>query len=181
MPAIVRRDAIVTTPYFRLVGKHVEGDETDDPHYALELSDYVAVVACTLGGDFVLVRQFRPAVEAQTLELPAGHVDPGHTPEEAARKELLEETGCVADRVIPVGCLRPDTGRLGNRMWVFFAPGVERRAAKGEEADVEVVVATPAELSQWITDGAFDHALHVAALFLTVRAGFLQFPPGGPR
>jgi 8-oxo-dGTP pyrophosphatase MutT (NUDIX family) len=60
-------------------------------------------------------------VEEKTLELPSGHVENGQTPEEAARQELLEETGHVADHFECLGNLWPDTGRLSNRMWGYFA------------------------------------------------------------
>jgi ADP-ribose diphosphatase len=178
-PVIISRETVLTTPYFRLVGKRLEGQLTDEPHYALEILDYVAVVALTTGGDVVLVRQFRPAVETVTLELPAGHVEKGQTPEDAARAELLEETGFKARDVRFLGCLKSDTGRLANRLWVYFAPSVERLTTCGEEG-VEVVVATPGEVAEWLSQGTFDHALHVASIFLAVRAGCMQLPVGEP-
>src|SRR5213079_2244404 len=70
--------------------------------------------AVTPNGTFPLVRQFRPALEEFTLELPSGHVDLGESPEQAARKELREETGFVANELILLGSLSPDTGRLSN-------------------------------------------------------------------
>jgi ADP-ribose pyrophosphatase len=105
--------------------------------------------------------------------LPAGLVDAGDTPENTAKRELKEETGFTADRVTLVGCLKPDTGRLGNRMWVYFAPGVVRGTAASPEAGMEVVVQTPAQVARALADGTFDHALHVAALLLAVHVGHL--------
>jgi len=172
-PRIVRRDEVVKTPYVTLVGKHLAG-VGGDPFYALELADYVSIVATTPAGEFVLVRQFRPAVEAVTLELPAGLLDAGVTAEETAIRELREETGFIVDRVIPVGCLKPDTGRLANRMWIFVAPDAVRDAASRPEAGLEVSLLTRAELSRAIADGTFDHALHVAALLLAARLGHIS-------
>ena len=63
------------------------------PFYMLELPDYVSVIALTPARELLLVRQHRPVVGRETLELPSGHVDPGERPEDAARRELLEETG----------------------------------------------------------------------------------------
>lgn len=174
MTKISRRDEVFRTPYFTLVGKQLVGSAADDPYYVLDLPDYVSVVAETPNGDIVLVRQFRPAVEAVTLELPAGLVDAGDTAEATAVRELREETGFVADRVVLVGCLRPDTGRLGNRLWVYFAAGVIRDATAAPEDGMEVVVQSKAQLARALADGVFDHALHVAALLLAVQRGLLS-------
>lgn len=173
-PAIVARETVLTTPYFQVVGKRLDGQPDGEPYYSLELLDYVSVVATTADGRFVLVRQFRQAVEAMTLELPAGHVELGQTPEAAARAELVEETGYAAKSVTLVGCLRPDTGRLANRAWVYVAPAAERTSRWEPEPGIDVVVATRDELAQWLRDGTFDHAIHVASIFLAVQAGCIR-------
>ena len=173
-PSIASRAAVFTTPYFKLIGKRLDGQPGGDPYYSLEMIDYVSVVATLADGRFVLVRQFRPAVEAVMLELPAGHVETGQRADEAARTELLEETGYLAKRLTPVGCLKPDTGRLSNRMWVYWAEAGERKTPWEPEPGVEVVIATSAEMAKWLKDGTFDHALHVAAIFLTIQAGHIK-------
>ena len=170
-PTIALREAVFATPYFRLMAKHLDARVAGQPYYSLDLLDYVSVVAMTADGHLLLVRQFRPAVEEVTLELPAGHVELGQQPDEAARVELAEETGYAATQWRLVGCLRPDTGRLGNRMWVYFAGGAERTDAWEHEPGVDVVMAAPADMARWLRDGTFDHALHVAAIFLSVQAG----------
>jgi len=175
MAEIVSRETVFATPYFSLVAKRL-AQQSGDPFYSLALTDYVTVVAVTSANEFVLVRQYRPAVEAFTLELPAGHVDAGHTPEQAARTEMLEETGFVPAEITFLGCLKPDTGRLGNRMWVYFAGGLTARAGHVPEAGIDVVLLPATELAAYLADGRFDHALHVAALMLAVQAGCLALP-----
>jgi ADP-ribose pyrophosphatase len=171
LPAIASREVVLANPFFRVIGKRLEGQSAGEPYYSLELLDYVSIVATTEDRSIVLVRQFRPAVEAVTLELPAGHVEAGQTAEEAARIELAEETGYTARHLQLVGCLKPDTGRLANRMWVYVAEGAERTGAWQPEAGIDVVVATPADVARWLRDGTFDHALHVAAIFAAIHAG----------
>ena len=173
---ISERETVFKTPYFSVVAKRLARMPEGDPFYSLSLGDYVTVVALASSDEVVLVRQFRPAVEAYTLELPAGHVDPGDTPEQAARAELAEETGFNAARVVPLGCLKPDTGRLGNRMWVYFADGLTPLPGHSREAGVEVVMRSRAALAADLAEGRFDHALHVAALMLAVQAGRLALP-----
>ena len=79
--SISDRKPVFTTPWFELIGKKIENDPA--PHYSIRTPDYVSVFAVTTNGTFPLVRQFRPAVEDVTLELPCGHVDQGETPEQA--------------------------------------------------------------------------------------------------
>jgi len=83
------------------------------------------VVALNSAGHILLVRQFRPAIGRVTLELPAGHIDPGETPEQSARKELCEETGYEAHRLELLTVLSPSTSRFTNRAWMFFASDVQ--------------------------------------------------------
>lgn len=59
-----------------------------------QTSDSVAVVPVTCDKKVVLVRQYRYAGAEEVLEIPAGRIDPGESPETAARRELIEETGC---------------------------------------------------------------------------------------
>jgi len=162
------------TPWFQVVAKTLR--EGEDAWYSLRLPDYAATVAAVPDGRLVLVRQYRPAVEKATLELPSGLVDAGESPAAAARRELLEETGYEADEVEVVGPLLPDSGRLGNRIWCCVASGLRQARAWTAEEGVEVVLVPPAELRQAIRDGRFDHALHVAAVLLAAVRGKFALP-----
>ena len=112
------------TPWFEVLAKTMR--EGEAPYYSLRLPDYVSVVALTEDGRVLIVRQHRPAVEHDTLELPSGLVDPGETPQETARRELLEETGYQADEVELLGGMETDVGRLGNRIFTCIARNVRR-------------------------------------------------------
>lgn len=59
----------------------------------------VAVLALTPSGQLVMVRQFRPGPDRVVLSLPGGMLDPGETPQEAAVRELREETGYAAGAI----------------------------------------------------------------------------------
>ena len=109
------------TKWFDIVARSVPG--SNGPHYVINCTDFVTVVAVTTEGKLLLVRQFRPALGAESLELPSGHVEIGETPEQAARKELLEETGHVVDQFELISEVSPAIGRFSNRMWCYFAGG----------------------------------------------------------
>ncbi|HMD71860.1 MAG TPA: NUDIX hydrolase [Bryobacteraceae bacterium] len=166
---------VFRTAWFDLLAKTM--DAGDEPYYSLRLPDYASIVAFTADGRVLCVRQYRPAVERATLELPSGLVDPGEAPADAARRELLEETGYEAAGMDVLTPMLPDTGRLGNRIWTCVAAGLRRVEGREPEEGIEVAVLTVPELLRATADGEFDHALHVAAILLAQLRG--KFPATG--
>lgn len=145
-----------------------------EPHYVLNCKDYVSVIATNVDGKLLLVRQFRPATGMSTLEIPSGHVEAGQTPEEAARLELLEETGYEAEQLDFLCQLSPDTGRMGNRMWLFFAQDVKPVVTTGHQREdgVEPLI-YEGDARTLVRDGEFQNALHHAALLAAIARGKL--------
>ena len=168
----LKTEVAFTTPWFDLLAKTMKPDEA--PYYSLRMADYTAVVAITEEHRVPAVRQYRPAVERYTIELPAGMVDAGETPEAASRRELLEETGCQAYGFELLGPMLPDTGRLGNRIWTCVATGVRPVEGRAPESDIEVLSYSPSELARAMAEGEFNHALHVAVLMIAVVRGKLR-------
>jgi ADP-ribose pyrophosphatase len=163
---MMNRTVVFSSSWCRLVA---EPQATGDPYYMLDVPDYVAVVARTAEGRILLVRQHRPVVGHDSIELPSGHVDTGETPEAAARRELFEETGAVADNLELLGTLVPDIGRLTNRMWCYFAADAKivTDHLDAEEGITRLSV-TEQEALAMASDGRMEHALNLAALFLAV-------------
>jgi ADP-ribose pyrophosphatase len=126
----------------------------------------VVAIARTPAGLIPVVRQFRPAIERYTWELPSGLVDPGEDPETACRRELLEETGLVAERVTCVGALHPDAGRLDVRQHVFRIDASGPEPGFVPEPGVAVEYVRPEGLLELIREGSFSQLHHIAAWFL---------------
>jgi ADP-ribose pyrophosphatase len=167
MTQIEDRKVEFETPWFQLVSKRVAGESA--PYYALHVQDYVCVVAFTEQDELVLVRQYRPAVERHTLELPSGHIEPNEPPAESARRELAEECGLDALRLELLGTLISDSGRNENRIWCYLAAKVSPLGADYvPEPGVERILVPRVKLPELIARAEFDHALHVAALMLAV-------------
>jgi ADP-ribose pyrophosphatase len=184
-PVVVGREVLLENAWLQVAAKLVRGmpgGDGDQRYYVIRPHDYVCVVATTPEQQIVLVRQYRPAVERVTLEIPSGLLDPGETPEVAAIRELREETGYVADRVEHIGTLVPDTGRYENRLWCYAAPGV-RRAAEliAPEEGIEAVLVDVRDLAALMRSSQFDHALHVAAVMLALTSGHLPGLLGAER
>jgi ADP-ribose pyrophosphatase len=70
------------------------------------------------------VRQERPAAGRELWEIPAGKLEPGESPEEAARRELREETGLAVENLVPLGAIYPTPGYSNELIHLFLVQGV---------------------------------------------------------
>jgi len=164
------RKTAFSTPWFELTAKQTDLDP--QPFYSLKQADYVSVIAITTGGDYVFVRQYRPAVEHYTLELASGLVDGGSTPEATAMSELREEAGYSASNPELLGVLYPDTGRLQNRMWCYVVRDASAIPGHDVERGMEPVVVSGDRLDEVLRAGELSCALHYAAfMLLRLRSG----------
>jgi ADP-ribose pyrophosphatase len=124
-----------------LVVRQVErGDKVLDREI-VEHAPGAAILALDEQGRVLLVRQHRPAVQADVLELPAGLVDAGESPEACALRELQEETGYAAEAVDLLLRFYPSPGFCDEVVHVFAARGVRPSPDHGvdEEEELEVV------------------------------------------
>jgi ADP-ribose pyrophosphatase len=173
---IVGREIAFTSPWMEVETLDVElppprGLET---FYTVKTHRYVVVLAVTRDARVPLVRQYRPAVDANVLEFPSGHVDVGESPADAARRELLEETGCRAGEIISLGEMFVDSGRLQTRQESFFAADcdVVRSAPSGEE-HLETVFVPASTLVELIARRDIRHASQLGAVAAAAARGLL--------
>jgi ADP-ribose pyrophosphatase len=113
----------------------------------------VAIVPVTDNQEVLLIRQFRPPVNSYVIEFPAGLNDRGGTLEEAARRELLEETGYAADNLIYLAEGPLSSGASGEILTVYLATGLTFRGIgeRDETEDIEVLKIPIKSLSQQLS------------------------------
>ena len=175
-PQIKSRRTTTVSPWMAIIERAVEFT----PGAALELyhavgqQDYIAIVAALPDGRIPIVRQYRPALEIFTWELPAGLVDSGEDAQTCCRRELLEETGLAARKVYPLGSYAPCTARLSNRLHSFFVETGPLTEAKRAEAGIELKLVSPAQLAELILSGEFVLQLHIGALLLAGLHGHID-------
>lgn len=163
---------ILECPAFRVEQARMQAPESLDKregdYYRLATGDWVNVVALDEEGRMLMIRQYRHGTETLTLELPGGRVDPGEDPAEAARRELLEETGYQASSLKKLGALRPNPALMTNTAHSFLAEGCRKVSETQNDPNEEtlpVLIPVP-EIPQRIQSGEIDHAIMVAALNL---------------
>ena len=131
----------------------------------------VAVIPRLPDGRFVFVRQFRKAVERICFELVAGNCDPGETEEETARRELKEETGCIAGKTEFIGSLHPSVGYCTERIDVFYADVVDRGAPSFDDDErIQTEVLSEGEMDEMIRTNQVEDAKTLAGwMFFKAR------------
>ncbi len=114
-----------------------------------------------------LVRQFRYPVGQELLEVPAGKLEPGEEPETGARRELKEETGLTAGRLIPLGFEYPSPGFCDEKLWLYLALDLTQGEAQPDEDEFLAVEKLPLdELAEAALAGRVPDGKSLALLFM---------------
>jgi 8-oxo-dGTP pyrophosphatase MutT (NUDIX family) len=154
------------------------------PYYVLSYPEWVHVVATTDAGSLVLVRQYRHAAGEFLLELPGGAADPKDTnPEQAARRELEEETGFSAQRWELITSLHPNPATHTNRVHFYLALGAVCNRSQSLDAGEEGLSVELLEIQTVLSglrSGLIGQASHVSGILLGLAAaGYLNLTATG--
>lgn len=135
--------------------------------YVLESPPWVNVIPLTPQNDVVLIRQYRLGIRDITLEIPGGLIESSDSPEEAACRELWEETGYREKALIPLGTVHPNPAIQNNICYTFLARDVFPTGTRNQEEreDIEVVIQPLSDIPRLIREGIISHALVIAAFY----------------
>ena len=123
------------------------------------------VVPITDEGEILAVRQYRYALGQVTLEIPAGKLDPGEEPAVCALRELAEETGMTAERLIPLGKLYSAVGFCDEVLHMYAATGLKPHDLSPDEDEFLAVVKIPCDtFRRMILDGEVTDAKTMSAI-----------------
>ena len=136
-------------------------------HYVLEYPEWVNIIAITGEGQFVMVRQYRHAMDVVLDELCAGVVEQGEAPIDAAKRELLEETGYGGGTWREIMTVGQNPSICDNITHCFLAQGVERVANQALEPteDIEVLLMSRKQVHDMLRDNQMLQALMAAPLW----------------
>ncbi len=154
-------------PLFELERHFLKRPQATREAVVLRTPDWVNIIALDDAQRVLLVRQWRFGLQAPTLEIPGGMVE-GESEQDAAQRELLEETGYQARHWRRLGEVHPNPAFITNVCGTWVATELERLGppeGDGEE-ELELEVAPLAGIPDLIRAGAITHSLVIAAFHL---------------
>ena len=172
---------LVDAPWLKVAKETCElpNGKVIDDFYTLWQPDWVLILARTTEGKWVMTEQYRHGTGKIALEFPAGIIDKGETPEQAALRELQEECGytsagekrmdseCSASRMTYLGVYPVNPDRHRGKFHVVFIDGVEKSGSTHFDSteDIESLLLTDEDLQKKMADGSFNHPLQIAGYF----------------
>jgi len=127
----------------------------------------VSIVPVDAHGLMYFVRQYRHAAKIELLELPAGTLEVGEPPMEAAAREIREETGMEAEKLVEIGAFYLAPGYSTELMHVFLASGLKYNPLEADADEfLSVEKISVAEALRMAEDGEIQDAKSLAALLL---------------
>ena len=156
--------------YFKVLIRQSASPVTgvEHPFYILTTHSWVNIVALTPERKVLFVNQYRHGTKEFSLEIPGGAVDQKDPkPLEAAKRELLEETGHEAAEWHLIGASHPNPAILDNTCFLYLALGARKVAdLKLDEAEeLEVLEFGLEEVGPMIRAGKIRHALVISAFY----------------
>ncbi|MTI89542.1 MAG: NUDIX hydrolase [Balneolaceae bacterium] len=157
-----------TTNIFKLLSREmkIESENHQATFSVIKAPDWVNVIPVTAEGEIVLVEQYRYGIEQTTLELPGGVVDPGETPEETSKRELVEETGFAGTTIEYLGKVSSNPAIFTNYTHTYLIENctkVKEQQLDGNER-INVHIVSMEEFLEYVDKGWVHHSLVVAAV-----------------
>lgn len=151
----ISEETIHANPWWIYKHDSYKCDEKDFHYYYGELKGNAIVVPVLDDGRIAMIRQYRYLQERSGIEFPMGGIMEGETPQQAAVRELREETGLESTNFSKVGEFEPLLGIVKDRSSVFIANEISNQIESelDAEEDIELVLRRPDEINEMIKRG----------------------------
>lgn len=135
--------------------------------YVIEAQIWINVIAIAQNDQILLIKQYSHGIQSITFEIPGGMAGPGESPIEAAKRELLEETGCISDEWICIGKVHPNPAIQNNSCFTYLANDIKKiQKPKLDSTENTDAFFFPMEdIKGLVSEGKITHSLVAAALY----------------
>ena len=171
-----REEKISGTTVFDGTLLEVHKDKVKLPNHETATREYInhpgaaVILPYTEDGNILMINQYRYPIEQVTLELPAGKIDPGESPEESINRELAEEAGYGADNIVKLGSIFSCVGYSNEKIHLFWGDSLYPHELESDETEkISITRKAPEELIGMIYSGEIQDAKTQIGLFWANR------------
>lgn len=166
--------SLLKTIVFDVTVKHNKSsDGLEGDYYVMNARDWVCVIPVK-NEKFLMVKQWRHGEGKLSIEFPGGVIDDGEDPETAAKRELEEETGFKAGKLIKLGSINPNPALFSNHYHVYLAEELEATGVQHLDHDeyINCLEMTKEEVFECVGSEQFQHGLMATALCLYLTKNY---------
>ena len=151
-------------------------DRIIEDYYQIELPEFIVIFAITYDGFVLIERHYKHGVKRVILALPAGYLEPDEKPLNAAKRELIEETGYEADDWHSLGSYIVNGNQGCGKAHLFLATGAYQTKAINSDdlEETEILLMSQEEVIQAVIKGDMVTLGHVTAIALALNTNFIK-------
>lgn len=148
---------------------------TEHQFYTLDARDWVIVIPVLRTADdtvrFLMVTQWRHGSSTESIEFPGGVIDANEEPQDAALRELCEETGYTANTMTHLASLSPNPAIMSNHCHIFLAEDLNdtKKPSPDDDEFISVSMVPVTDVISLMGHGKYTHGLMLSALFLYLQ------------
>lgn len=141
-----------------------------DPYFVVNVPDWTNIIIATKNEELIMVKQYRQAAQAFTIEPAGGLIDKGETPLQAAIREMQEETGYTSNEMIFLSEVYSNPALQPTKAYFYLAKNAEPKGAKNfdEFEDIELVLLPKQQVLSMLQNNEFTNGVQVGAIYKAV-------------
>ena len=147
-----------------------EGDKNKKVYLRGIRPDYATIVPFVSDNEILMIKSYRHLVDSLQIEVPAGYIENGETPEQAALRELEEETGYRAKEILYVGSYTLDYSMFEQKGHIFATYDLTTAEGKGKQKlgrmeRIEIAIMSIEKIRELLLNGTILNAASIVALY----------------